>query len=210
MRRDIMRAEFSADGHILACGSQDAQSSTTDFWDFRFSRIASSVDSNYRGAFSPVAKLFAYDPTVGEVCLWNVEQHALHNRLIRCPLFSADGCVFSPDGKWLVCWNAAGWDVWYVNSGTCRYHLLTGKGTPPRISSDNKLLELVWSNRATTINIINLQCGFQHSSVTCHDELLSMDILHDGQLLATSTRWNVLKLWEMQRLPAFAARDGQP
>jgi WD40 repeat protein len=88
MRHNIMRAEFSADGHILACSSQELQSSTTYFWDFRLGTDASSVDSNHRGAFSPVAKLFAFVPTYGEVCLWNVEQHALHNRWIGllCPV----------------------------------------------------------------------------------------------------------------------------
>jgi WD40 repeat protein len=42
------------------------------------------------------------------------------------------------------------------------------------------------------------------------DPVLSMDISHDGRLLATATRRGLLQLWEFQRLPALEARDDQP
>jgi hypothetical protein len=85
-----MNAEFSADGHILACSSY----CTTEFWDFQLSMIAASVDSNCKGAFSPVANLFAFVPARGRVCLLECGANALHNSMVDNSNDDFLGCVF--------------------------------------------------------------------------------------------------------------------
>lgn len=207
---EVLSLAISPDGQTLASGGyrqykNSGGGSTVYLWDLSSGNLRTQLIGHlgpvYSVAFSPDGQILATGSWDKTIKLWNLETRKLINTLTGHSS-SVYSIVISPDGQILTSSGADDFtiNVWNLHTGELLHTLNTDYAHSIIISPDGETLISATQSGIELWNLRNINNKEQPKQFCEEDSVLSVAISSDGQLLASSSADNTIKIWRSSSL----------
>jgi WD40 repeat protein len=207
---EVLSIAISPDGQTLASGGyrqykNSGGGSTVYLWDLSSGNLRTQLIGHlgpvYSVAFSPDGQILATGSWDKTIKLWNLETEKLINTLTGHSS-SVYSIVISPDRQTLASSGADDFtmNVWNLHTGELLHTLNTDYAHSIIISPDGETLISATQSGIELWNLRNINNKEQPKQFCEEDSVLSVAISSDGQLLASSSADNTIKIWRSSSL----------